>query len=275
MLPVHITTGLRNITVFRRRNIMFSIIRIIVMVTFIVVIAVFGYYLFYVKNINKKIQHEQVSNKKMVDMPKTIMVAIMVLLLFYSIILSTELRRSNNKEEIVNRNNFAVIDLSDYTFYCSLGSRENNDASYARAYSKEANQGYKKSVVRDGDFVFTIFTRSTDQDDFHPDYLCYVEYVGEVKSELLRYNKCEYIDNASGKETFGISNGGGDVQVNLLYIGNLNDGVSFKITEGILDAAGQQQFANAEGEAYKADKGEFPSFTEYALSSGSVIITIE
>ena len=201
---------------------MFSIIWIIVMVTFIVVIAVFGYYLFYVNNINKKIQREQVSNKKMIDIPKTIMIAIMVLLLFYSIILSAELRRSNNKEEIVNRNNFAVIDLSDYTFYSSLGSRENNDASYARAYSKEANQGYKKSVVRDGDFVFTIFTRSTDQDDFHPDYLCYVDYVGEVKSELLRYNKCEYIDNASGKETFGISNGGGDVQVNLLYIGNFS-----------------------------------------------------
>lgn len=35
------------------------------------------------------------------------------------------------------------------------------------------------------------------------------------------------------------------------------------------------EFAKAEGEAYKADKGEFPSFTEYALSSGSAIITIE
>ncbi|WP_167957980.1 hypothetical protein [Anaerosporobacter faecicola] len=254
---------------------MFSILGVIVMVTFIVAIAVFGYYLIYVNNINKKIQRGQVSNKKLIDMPKIIMIAIIVLLLFYSIILSVELSHSNKDVAIVNHNNFAVIDLSDYTFFEHSGLRENDDASFAKVYSKEVNKGYDKSVVRDGDFVFTIFVRNTDQDDFHPDYLCYVDYVGEVKDELLRYNNCEYIDGVSGKETGGRSGGGGAVQTKLLYIGNLNEGSSFRITECILDAAGEREFAQAEEEAYKADKGEFPSFAEYALSSGSTTITIE
>lgn len=253
---------------------MFGILSVMVLVTLIVVIAVFIYYLIYIQNINKKIQSGQVSNKKMVDIPKIIMIAIIVLLLLYSVILSVAIRQRDANATIVNRNNFAVIDLTDYKFCGFAGPKENNDASFAKLYSKENNEGYDKSIVEDGDFVFTVFTRNSDPDDFHPDFFCYVDYVGEVRDELDRYSSNEFVDESSDAKS-SVSSGGEDIDKSLLYIGNLNDGISLIITEGVLDDAGVQSFYKAEEEAYKADKDEFPSFVDYAISSGSVIITIE
>lgn len=91
-----------------------------------------------------------------------------------------------------NRNNFSIIDLSTYTFCGYPGTKMNDDASYTKVYSKKENQEYKKSVVKDGDFIFTIFIRNTDHNDFHPDYLCYVDYVGQIKSKYVRYDKGEF-----------------------------------------------------------------------------------
>ena len=64
------------------------------------------------------------------------------------------------------------------------------DVFLPRSYKE--NQEYKKSVVKDGDFIFTIFIRNTDHNDFHPDYLCYVDYVGQIKSKYVRYDKGEF-----------------------------------------------------------------------------------
>ncbi|MGN0395104.1 MAG: hypothetical protein ACI4EF_07060 [Coprococcus sp.] len=147
-------------------------------------------------------------------------------------------------------------------------------ASFAKVYSKESNEGYSKSIVNDGDFVFTIFVRNSDHDDFHPDYLCYVDYTGEVKDELSFYNGAMYIDNENGEETGGTSSGGGYIE-NRLYIGNLNDGESLKITAGVLDYDSEQAFLEAKYEAYESDKGEFPSYIDYAISYGSTVITIK
>ena len=63
---------------------MFGILSVMVLVTLIVVIAVFIYYLIYIQNINKNTKRA-VSNKKMVDIPKIIMIAIIVL--YYYILL--------------------------------------------------------------------------------------------------------------------------------------------------------------------------------------------
>jgi len=251
-----------------------SILGVVILITSIVAIALLIYYFVYVKNINKAIQSGQKSRKKMVDIPKAIMITVIVLLLSYALILSTALKQSHKRASIVNRNSFAIIDLTDYTFSSYSGIKENNDASFAKLYSKESNEGYDKSIVKDGDFIFTIFNRKSDADEYHPDFLCYVDYIGEVRDEFQSYYNCEFIDNKSNKVSGGISSGGGSCDNNILFIGNLNNSDSFRITESFLDDAGTQSFREAEGRAYKADKGEFPSFTDYAISSGSVTITI-
>jgi hypothetical protein len=147
------------------------------------------------------------------------------------------------------------------------GERTTDTADFAKAYSKEENAGYKKTVEQDGDFVFTIFTRTDDADDFHPDFLCFVDYSGEENSEWSLYKQMDYIENTSGVVA-GLSSGG-DIQTSLLYIGNLNAGESIKITEGILDAAAEAEYSDTQATADES------SFSDYAISSGSTLITME
>lgn len=254
---------------------MFNIIVIIVLVTFIIGIAMFCYYLIYAHNINKKIQSGQVNHKKMIDIPKAMMIAIIILLLSYSVILSVGLKQSYDITTTTNRNNFSIIDLSDYTFCGYSGTRGNDDASYTKVYSKKENKGYDKSVIKDGDFLFTLFTRNTDYDEFHPDFLCYVDYIGKMKSDFTRYEMCEYINISNSQAKESVVNGGGNLKTSLLYIGNLNERESFKITECVFDEKTEAKFSKANEKAYKNDKGEFPSIKKYALSSGSATITIK
>lgn len=254
---------------------MFSIVGSIVLITFIVIIAVFVYYLIYARSINRKICNGQIINRKMVDIPKVIMIAIIILLLLYSVALSVGLEQSYKNAAIVNRDDFSVINLSDYSYYGYSGMKESNDASFAKVYSKESNEGYKKTVQRDGDFEFIVFTRTTDHDSFHPDFLCYVDYVGEADAELLMYEKSSYIEKVSDKEVFGKSSGGGSLSDGRLYIGNINDDEKFRITIGLLDEEAKQKFSEADSKAYEEDNGEFPDILDYATSAGSVTITIE
>jgi hypothetical protein len=246
---------------------MFIALVFMALVTLIVGIAVFCYYLIYANHINKKIQNGQVTNRKMIDIPKVIMIAVIVLLLSYTIIISYNARESYKKASIVNRDNAVAVDLSDYTFSMYTGERTTDTADFAKVYSKEENAGYKKTVEQDGDFVFTIFTRTDAADDFHPDFLCFVDYTVEENSEWSLYREMDYIENTSGNVA-GLSSGG-DIQTSLLYIGNLNAGESFKITEGILDVAAEAEYSNAQ------DTDDESSFLDYALSSGSILITIE
>lgn len=251
---------------------MLRIFGVIGFVTLLVAGAVFVYYLIYASSINKKIQSGQAGNRKLVDIPKAILIAVIVLLLSYAIILSAALRECNQKAAIVNRDSFAVIDLTDYTFSAYTGQKESSDAGFAKLFSREANPGYDKSVETDGDYVFTVFVRNADPDAFHPDFLCFVDYVGEVGDGLQSYGQCRFVNDESGNVAGGIATGGGDVGASLLYIGNLNDGDSFTITEGILDVAGEQAFQNAVEAAYDGDQGDFPSFADYAVSVGTVVI---
>lgn len=254
---------------------MLRILSSIILITFIVVLVVFIYYLIYSKKINKKIQSGQVVDRKMMDIPKTIKIAMITLLLAYFTIVLVSVMQDKNSVVTITRQEFAVIDLTDYKFSSYFGARENDDASFAQVYSKESNEGYKKTVVKDGDFIFTVFTTISGSDNFHPDFLCYVDYVGEDKSELRRYTNCQFIYNTSKEISSSASCGVGEIEKELLYVGNLNGGDSFKITESLLDATGEQKYSKAEEEAYKEDKGQFPSFSDYAISSGSVTITID
>lgn len=254
---------------------MFSIVRSIMLITVVVIIAVFVYYLIYARSINRKICNGQITNRKMVDIPKVIMIASIILLLLYSVALSVGLEQSYKNAAIVNRDDFSVIDLSDYSYCSYSGTKESNDASFAKIYSKESNEGYKKSVQRDGDFEFAVFIRTGDHDSFHPDFLCYVDYVGEAGAEFSIYGKSSYIEKESDKELFGKSSGGGSLSAGRLYIGNINDDENFMIRIGLLDKEAEQKYREAESRAYEEDNGEFPDIMDYARGGGSVTITID
>ena len=210
----------------------------------------------------------------MIDIPKVIMIGIIVLLLCYSFIITFEISRQNNNSEVENRNNFTCIDESDFTYCGYSGEITENDASFAKIYSRESNQGYDKAVKTDGKFVFTVFTRSSQHSPFHPDFICFVNYTGETESALTMYDDCRYEETVSGTKSRGIGTGGGEIVKSKIYIGNINDKESLTIEVGILDDKGFEAFSKAEEKVYDEDKGEFPYLSEYALSKGCVKIII-
>lgn len=256
---------------------MFGIIATFFLVTTIIVLSVVIYYIFYSIRINRKIQNGDTDSKRMVDIPKVIMTSIIVLLLLYSIILSTNNRRiqSIHEEQLQNRDNYVQIDLGDYTYSSFSGNIESTDASYAKIFSKEENEGYTKTVQTEGNFVFTIFTRNTSHDDFHPDFLCFVDYIGENIEKYSVYQNCEYIDSTTEKLLWGNGSGSSFSDDGTLIIGNINDNESFKITFGLLTEKAEAEYFEAENKAYENDNGEFQSFTDYSNECQSVIISLE
>ena len=247
------------------------LIMLIISIVVIVMIALAVYCVIYTKNINKKIQNGGSSRKKMMDIPKAVMISVIVILLLYSVI-STMALYDNNDTTAVNRDNIASINLEDYTYDMYWGTKDNTDASFARMYSKDDNPGYRKTVKEDGDFIFTVFTRITDHDDFHPDFICYVDCIKEDTDEFALSRSFMFQDTVSGKVYHGMSTGGGDTK-NDLYIGNINENESVKITMGLTPI---DKEAIEQAEDVHKDDGDASSFiSDTAVSSGSVTITIE
>lgn len=259
---------------------MYRIIYLIIVATLIVGAALAVYYLIYQHRINKKILSNESSGKKMADIPKAVMISVIILLLIYSAIIFESYQFAIKNAQEVSRNNYAVIDVSNvenYQYIEYFGSTEYADASFAEIYSKEGIPGYDREVIEDGNFTFITFTRNTPADSFHPDFLCFVDYNGTDENENF-YKKGEFSTNIDGEEPFfGISSGG-DSPSHMLYIGNLNQDDSFKITISLLDEDAEAQFAKDMQEAMEknADSTDkFPVAEDYAIETGCVQIQLQ
>lgn len=261
---------------FRRRN-MLAVSRIFVLLVVLIIVVIFIYRRIYTHNINKRIQLGEIQGGKMVDMSKMINIAVIVGLIVYSVIVTYLVNDYANQEYTVSRNDYAVIDVSnpeEYKYAGYFGNAELEDASFAKGYNKEENPGYEKEIVESGDYVFTVFTRTAPADNFHSDFLCFVEYVGTEKEKYTCYDNAGY---QVLKEDGGYSFAGsaGDITDCLLYIGNLDEDCSFQITMSLLDEEAEQKYMQAEEQAYLDDKGEFPNVEDYAVSVATVSIQIK
>ena len=252
---------------------MFNVARIIILFVIIAAVLMFAYYLIYTHNINKKIISGQVSGRKMVDIPKMIMIAAIIVLMFLCALFAKEANRPQMK---YSRNNYAVIDISDndYKYASYAGSANLDDASFAKMYSKEKNPGYDKEIVDDGDFKFTIFKRSAEADSFHPDFLCVVDYNGKKTSDLSLSISGMFCEKADNKNSFGTGSGGGEIYDTMLFIGNLDEKSFFNISAWIIDKEGEALYSEAMEKAFEEDKGEFPKEEDFAVSSASADIFI-
>lgn len=255
---------------------MFGIARILFLIVIIVALVVFVYYLLYSRRINAKIASGEIDGRRMIDIPSLIRTVVFVALIIYALIISITLISNEKQETVENRNYFSVVDLSDYTYSAYDGTLVDTDASYAKSYSRESNEGYQKSTSQDGKFTFTAFTRTGEHDAFHPDFFCFVDYTGEDSAELFSlYEYYEFIDTLTTESYGGVGSGGGYIEESFLIIGNINETESFKITLSLLDGKGEESYSEADRKAYEEDKGNFPSAADYALSTGSVVITVQ
>lgn len=233
------------------------------------------YVVFYTFWINRRIREGVVTGRRLVDPPKAVMGAVIVVL---AVICGLLIYDANHQPaHTVSRNSYAEIDASvpgRYEYVAWAGSPELGDASFAEAYSLEENPGYEKQVTVDGDFVFTVFTRTSPADSFHPDFLCFLSYTGEREEGLSLFTGGYFAELSEDGAGSGSGSAGGTLYDCLLYIGNLDGGCSFTVTAAILDKAAETAFQQAMLAAMKADKGAFPAEKDFARSYGSVTLTI-
>lgn len=256
---------------------MFSIVNILLLIVIFVIGIIFVYKIYYTHKINQKIQSGEITGRKLVDVSKMIMIAVITGLVIYAGILMYVVSDYATKDYSVPRNNYAVIDTSDadgYEYISYFGNVQLNDASFAAVYSREANAGYDKEIVESGDYRFTVFTRTSQSDDFHPDFLCFVAYTGTNMEEYMCYSKAGF-QSVEVKEEHFYDESSGYIRNDLLYIGNLDEGCQFNITMSLLKGDAETKYDEAIQQAYKEDKGIFPDAEDFADSVGKVSIIIE
>ena len=256
---------------------MFSIVNILLLIVIFVIGIIFVYKIYYTHKINQKIQSGEITGRKLVDVSKMIMIAVITGLVIYAGILMYVVSDYATKDYSVPRNNYAVIDTSDadsYEYISYFGNMQLNDASFAAVYSREANAGYDKEIVESGDYRFTVFTRTSQSDDFHPDFLCFVDYTGTNMEEYMCYSKAGF-QTVEVKEEQFYGESSGYIRNDLLYIGNLDEGCQFNITMSLLKGDAETKYDEAIQQAYKEDKGIFPDAEDFADSVGKVSIIIE
>lgn len=252
---------------------MFNMINIYFTIAFLVVLGLLIYYFVYTAKINKRIRSGETSGKKLVDIPRIILIVVIAVLTFYCVLLSHSL----HNEDQTSRNDYAIINVveQDKDQYQAYGGNPKlNDASFAGVYSKENNAGYNKEVIKEGDYIFTIFKRNSFPDNFHPDFLCYAEYKGK-KERLVVYNTSSFVSASDADDHLDSGYGGNSVSDCLLFIGNLDPGYDFRIRFDLMDEKSETAYMDAMQKATEENKGNFPDIENFATSSAEVAIRFE
>lgn len=245
----------------------------LVIVAAVIVVAVFAlvYYIIYTMRINRIVRDGMASERKMPDISKVVMGGVILILVLVCGVLIYDAGR---EEPPISRNNYAIIDVSDpenYEYIAWAGGAQLENASYAEIYSEESNPGYDKEIRIDGDFKFTVFKSTEPADSFHPDFLCFVEYMGESIEGLSMSNGGSFISNTA--DSYSGSFSAGEPFDKILYIGCMDADCSFVVTVSAFDEAAEKAYDEAMQKAMEEDIGEFPKETDFAISSAQVTIT--
>lgn len=244
-----------------------------VIVVAVIVVAVFAliYYIIYTMRINRIVREGMTSERKMPDISKVVMGGLILVLVLVCGVLIYDAGR---EKPPMSRNNYAIIDVSDpdgYEYIAWAGGAELADASYAEMYSEESNPGYDKEIRTDGDFKFTVFKSTEPADSFHPDFLCFVEYMGESTEGLCMSNGGSFISNTD--DSYSGSYAAGEPFDKILYIGCIDADCSFVVSVSVFDEAAEKAYDEAMQKAMEEDSGEFPKESDFAISSAQVKIT--
>ena len=191
-----------------------------------VVIAFGIYYVIYTLVINYRIRKGITDGKQLTDFSKIAMLVVIAVLAY----MCWDQSRFYNSPAVNTRNSFVSVDVSDpdNPLLGMTNNMEMSDVSYVKVYSDEENPGYEKNVVVDGDYTFTVFTRTAAADAYHPDFLCFVEYSGAATGTLANVKAAFESPDDDGRSW----SAGGEATFprKLLYVGNLDEDCVFVIT---------------------------------------------
>ncbi|MDE7425264.1 MAG: hypothetical protein K2N51_16515 [Lachnospiraceae bacterium] len=218
------------------------------------------YYLIYTKKINQCVCDGNENGKKMLDFPKAV-VSVTIMLLLSICVVNALVPTSATT---VSRNNYAVIDTSDYSYLAYSSNFNLDDASFAKLFQKDENmEGYTRKEIKDGDFNFIIFTSSTPPDSFHPDFLCYVTYTGDSTKVTAMSHNGQFQDIHTSQKG-GTSAIGDFKNQTLLIIGNWEEESLFSLTMGVYDKLGYEN--------YEKSTAPEEAMEDFAFSVGAVLI---
>lgn len=234
---------------------MFSIL-ILAVLLLIAVLFLVVYYMIYTKKINQRVCEGNTKVKRMPDFHKATIVVIIILLLSVCVV-----NAFTPAATTISRNNYAVIDTSDYSYMAYSSNVSLDDASFARLFSEDGNDGYTREEFQDGDFHFIVFTAKTPSDSFHPDFLCYIVYIGDVAAAMSLNGQFldPITDTHVGDSTiFDYKN------QTLLIVGNYDKDSKFVLKMGAYDDLGYKNYLDS------TDTDE--AMESFAISVGSVLI---
>ena len=237
-----------------------------------VAVAFLIYYVIYTVVINHRIRRGITDGKQLTDFSKIAMLIVIAVLVY----MYWGQAKFYNSAFTNTRNNFVSVDVSDpdKPQLLSQSNSEIDDIAYVTAYSDEENPGYDKNVYVNGDFTYTVFTRAGAVDDFHPDFLCFVEYTGDADEDTGFYEMAGFESPEDDGRGGRGGSGGGPFPDKVLYMGNLDEDCAFVVNLCTLDEEAKAAYDAAFDQAMADDKGEFPEWSDFADDASEVRITL-
>ena len=206
---------------------MFTVLRLIAGLAIAAALAFGIYYVIYTVVINRRIRRGITDKRQLTDMSKIGLIIVIVVLALFS----WGQAQFYNSTSYNTRNDFIVVDVSDpdNPQLGMTGNPEMGDVSYVKFLSDDENPGYDKNVVEDGEFTFTVFTRASAADAYHPDFFCFVDYAGELTGGF-EVSKLGAFESPEGDARQWSAGSGGTHVDRLLFLGNMDDDCAFVIT---------------------------------------------
>ena len=237
-----------------------------------VAVAFLIYYVIYTVVINHRISKGITDGKRLTDFSKVAMIIIIAVLVY----MNWSQAKFYNSAYVQTRNNFVSVDVSDPDKPRLMRQINSSidDISYVTVYSDEENPGYDKDVYVNGDFTYTVFVRSGAADDYHPDFLCFVEYTGTGTDGLSLYETSGFESPEDDGRGWRGGSGGGPIIEKVLYMGNLDEDCAFVATLCVLDEDAEAAYMEASQQATADDKGEFPEARDFADHVSEIRITL-
>ena len=237
-----------------------------------VAVAFLIYYVIYTVVINHRISKGITDGKRLTDFSKIAMLVIIAVLAY----MYWSQSKFYNSAYAHTRNNFVSVDVSDpdKPQLMSQTNSDIDDISYVTVYSDEENPGYDKNVYAEGDFMYTVFTRAGAVDDFHPDFLCFVEYMGDADESVAFYEMAGFESPEDDGRGWRGGSGGFTFPDEVLYMGNLDEDCTFVVNLCTLDEEEKAAYDAAFEQAMADDKGEFPEWSDFADEASEVRITL-
>lgn len=161
---------------------MFSIAIVLLLLLFAAVLAVIGvvvYFILYQKRINQALVNPMGNQRKWPSPGKVALIFVGVILVLFVVFLLIK-RGSGATEGIDEMYWEGKYDFKTYSAEEMTG--------YLANYSIEENEGYTKEVEEIGDIRFTKFISDQPYDTFHPQFVMYVEYIGDDEAGFYGYD---------------------------------------------------------------------------------------